>query len=94
MACLNEAEMKELLEKEPAWQLVGGKLQREWRFRDFVQAMEFVDWVAEVAEEADHHPDIDIRYNRVILGLISHDEGGVTSRDAKMASRLSSRFDL
>jgi 4a-hydroxytetrahydrobiopterin dehydratase len=51
--------------------------------------MVFVNCVAELAEAAGHHPDIDIRYNQVRLGLISHDAGGITQRDSKMAVRLS-----
>ena len=50
--------------------------------------MHFVNRVAVVAEAAGHHPDIDIRYNRVLLGLVSHDAGGITGRDAAMANRI------
>jgi 4a-hydroxytetrahydrobiopterin dehydratase len=50
--------------------------------------MKFVNRVAEIAEEAGHHPDIDIRYNRVTLGLVTHDAGGITAKDAEMAARL------
>ncbi len=52
------------------------------------EAMAFANRVADLAESAGHHPDIDIRYNKVRLGLISHDAGGITTRDAKMAARL------
>ncbi|ADW69194.1 4a-hydroxytetrahydrobiopterin dehydratase [Granulicella tundricola] len=94
MAVLSKAELDELLEKQQGWELQDGKLVREWRFRDFVEAMKFVDFVAEVAEEAGHHPDIDIRYNKVKLGLVTHDEGGISSKDADMAARLGARFDI
>jgi 4a-hydroxytetrahydrobiopterin dehydratase len=47
-----------------------------------------VNRVAEIAEDAGHHPDIDIRYNRVKLGLVTHDAGGITAMDAAMAARL------
>jgi 4a-hydroxytetrahydrobiopterin dehydratase len=50
--------------------------------------MAFVNLMATLAEAAGHHPDIDIRYNQVILGLISHDAGGITRRDAAMAGRI------
>jgi 4a-hydroxytetrahydrobiopterin dehydratase len=85
---LSAAEIEEVLKTHPAWKLQGGKLVREWTFKDFVEAMKFVNSVAELAEAAGHHPDIDIRYNRVILGLISHDAGGITRRDAAMAGRI------
>ena len=85
---LNAAEIEQVLKTHPAWKLQGGKLIREWTFRDFVEAMAFVNRVAGVAEAAGHHPDIDIRYNKVVLGLISHDAGGVTGRDAAMAGLI------
>ena len=85
---LSAAEIEDVLKTHPAWKLQGGKLVREWTFQDFVEAMKFVHRVAELAEAAGHHPDIDIRYNRVVLGLISHDAGGITRRDATMAGRI------
>jgi 4a-hydroxytetrahydrobiopterin dehydratase len=85
---LNAAEIEEVLKTHPAWKLQGGKLVREWAFKDFVEAMKFVNRVATVAEAAGHHPDIDIRYNQVLLGLVSHDAGGITKRDIAMASTI------
>jgi 4a-hydroxytetrahydrobiopterin dehydratase len=85
-------EIKEVLKANPEWNLKDGKLIREWTFKDFIQAMAFVNRVATLAEAAGHHPDIDIRYNHVVLGLVSHDAGGITQRDASMASKLSKEF--
>ena len=85
---LNAAEIETVLKNHPAWKLQGGKLVREWTFKDFVEAMKFVNRVAVVAEAAGHHPDIDIRYNRVFLGLVSHDARGITKRDIAMASTI------
>jgi 4a-hydroxytetrahydrobiopterin dehydratase len=85
---LSASEIEEVLKAHPAWKLQGGKLVREWTFADFVEAMNFVNRVATLAEAAGHHPDIDIRYNRVVLGLISHDAGGITTRDVTMAGRI------
>jgi 4a-hydroxytetrahydrobiopterin dehydratase len=90
MTALTDAEIAAFLEREPKWRFAQGQLEREWSFADFVEAMAFVNRVAAMAEEAGHHPDIDIRYNRVRLGLVTHDAGGVTGRDADMASRLGS----
>jgi 4a-hydroxytetrahydrobiopterin dehydratase len=50
--------------------------------------MQFVNKIADSAEQANHHPDIDIRYNKVTMGLVSHDSGGVTERDVRMAERI------
>jgi 4a-hydroxytetrahydrobiopterin dehydratase len=89
---LSEAEIESFLTKNPEWSLVDGKLSREWRFADFLAAIAFVNRIAPMAEHANHHPDIDIRYDRVVLGLVSHDAGGITSRDAKMATQLSAEL--
>ena len=88
MKTLSEEKLKQLLEAEREWKLVNGALVRDWTFPDFVTAMQFVNRVAAMAEAAGHHPDIDIRYNRVRLALISHDAGGITERDADMAKRM------
>jgi len=85
---LNAAEIEQVLKTHTGWKVQGGKLLREWTFTDFVEAMKFVNKVAGVAEAAGHHPDIDIRYNRVLLGLVSHDAGGITGRDAAMVNRI------
>jgi 4a-hydroxytetrahydrobiopterin dehydratase len=85
-------EIKDVLKANPEWNLKDGKLIREWTFKDFIQAMAFVNRVSELAEAAGHHPDIDIRYNHVVLGLVSHDAGGITQRDASMAAQLTKEF--
>jgi 4a-hydroxytetrahydrobiopterin dehydratase len=90
---LNATEIEQVLKTHPAWKLQGGKLIREWTFRDFVEAVAFVNRVAAVAEAAGHHPDMDIRYNKVVLGLISHDAGGITGRDAAMAGRIDKELE-
>ena len=90
---LSATEIQDALKTHPTWKLQDGKLVREWSFRDFVEAMAFVNRVAAVAEAAGHHPDIDIRYNRVLLGLVSHDAGGITKRDAAMAAHIDKEFE-
>jgi 4a-hydroxytetrahydrobiopterin dehydratase len=90
---LSTAEITEALQSHPEWKLEGGKLVRKWTFKDFAEAMVFVNRVAAVAETAGHHPDIDIRYNQVALGLISHDAGGITARDTAMAVQLDREFE-
>ena len=89
---LNAAEIEQVLKTHTGWKVQGGKLLREWTFTDFVEAMKFVNKVAGVAEAAGHHPDIDIRYNRVLLGLVSHDAGGITKRDVAMAENIDKEF--
>jgi 4a-hydroxytetrahydrobiopterin dehydratase len=89
---LTAAELDGFSRANPGWTLQEGKLVREWIFKDFVAAMAFVNQIAAVAEVAGHHPDIDIRYNRVLLALVSHDAGGVTERDTAMASHIGIEF--
>lgn len=91
---LSEQQLHDLLIELPEWALVDGKLVRDWTLPSFVEAIAFVNRVALLAEEAQHHPDIDIRYNLVQLALVSHDAGGITERDARMARRLSTAFPI
>ena len=86
---LSDSQLRHTLGELPEWALEEGKLVRYWTFPGFVQAIDFVNGVAQLAEQEGHHPDIDIRYNRVKLALVSHDAGGITQRDAQMARRLS-----
>ena len=67
------------------WSRRGDVLTRTYQFRNFAQAMEFVNRVAGLAESANHHPDIDIRYSKVTLALSTHDAGGITSNDVALA---------
>ena len=69
------------------WAEVEGALQREFRFNDFAAAIHFVNRLAEVSEEANHHPDISIQWNRVVVRWWTHTANAVTNRDAELASR-------
>jgi 4a-hydroxytetrahydrobiopterin dehydratase len=69
------------------WSEVDGAIERVFRFDDFAQAMAFVNRVAELAESEDHHPDIAIHYNRVVLRWSSHSAGAITDRDRELATR-------
>lgn len=88
MAVLTDTEVKQSLGKLHGWQQSGKAIQRVYEFPDFKAAMQFVNKVADAAEQANHHPDIDIRYNKVTLALVSHDSGGVTDRDVRMAEKI------
>jgi 4a-hydroxytetrahydrobiopterin dehydratase len=88
MAVLTDAEIQQALASLSGWQRNGGAIQRIFRFPDFKLAMQFVNKVADAAELVNHHPDIDIRYNTVTMALISHDSGGVTQRDVRMAGTI------
>jgi 4a-hydroxytetrahydrobiopterin dehydratase len=87
---LDEATVIAALEADDAlqWHLMGGKLVKSVVCDGFVGALAFVGAVGELAEEANHHPDIDIRYNRVTLALITHDSGGITRLDLDLARAI------
>lgn len=86
---LAEDAVRAQLAELPGWMLDGKTLVRSYTFKDFAEAMIFVTRVAELAEEADHHPDIDIRYNKVKLALSTHDAGGITRADFALAKQIS-----
>jgi 4a-hydroxytetrahydrobiopterin dehydratase len=88
MTLLSSDAVEEKLKQRPQWKLVGKEIVRELSFPDFVEAMRFVNVVAEKAEAAGHHPDIDIRYNKIRLALVSHDAGGLTNRDFRLAEAI------
>jgi len=85
---LSDAQIQQALQQLPGWRKNGQAIQRVFQFASFVQAMEFVNQMAEAAEAVNHHPDILINYNKVTLTLVSHDSGGITQRDIKMATRI------
>ena len=86
MAALSPKEIASRLGALPDWQIKNGELTRTFSFKDFSGALAFVNRVGEKAEAADHHPDIDIRYNKVRLSLVTHDAGGLTTKDFDLAS--------
>jgi 4a-hydroxytetrahydrobiopterin dehydratase len=88
MAKYSAAQAKAALRFLPRWTKKGGTIMRAFQFRDFTTAIEFVKAVAHLAEKAAHHPDIDIRYNKITLGLTSHDEGGLTEKDFDLATKI------
>ncbi|MDR3459096.1 MAG: 4a-hydroxytetrahydrobiopterin dehydratase [Verrucomicrobiae bacterium] len=69
----------------PQWRRNGRVIVRTFEFEDFVAAMKFVNAVAAAAELAQHHPDVDIRWNKVMLALSTHDAGGLTEKDFALA---------
>ena len=91
-AVLTEAEIDEALTSLPGWSRDEKAIVADFTFRDFNDALIFVNSVAQAAEQMNHHPDIDIRYNKVRMLLTSHDSGGVTRRDTRMAKQISDIF--
>jgi 4a-hydroxytetrahydrobiopterin dehydratase len=88
MPRLDDTAVAEGLQRLPGWERRGNQIVKTFAREDFAHAMVFVNEVASAAEAAGHHPDIDIRWNKVTLALSSHAEGGLTDRDFQLAARI------
>jgi 4a-hydroxytetrahydrobiopterin dehydratase len=88
MAALSPHEITAKLASVPGWSIEKGELVRQFQFDDFLGSIAFVNGVAQLAEAAGHHPDIDIRYNKVRLALTTHDAGGITPKDFELAAKV------
>jgi 4a-hydroxytetrahydrobiopterin dehydratase len=88
MKKLNAAEIKTALMKIPSWKRKAAVISRKFEFKDFPAAIKFVDALARLAEKEWHHPDIDIRWNKVTLALTTHDAGGLTEKDFALAKKF------
>ena len=85
---LGRKEAEELARQVPSWSLVDGTLEEEFHFKDFGETMQFVNRVAQVAQQEDHHPDIEISYNKVRLALSTHSIGGLSRNDFILAAKI------
>jgi len=85
---LDEAGIAAALRQTPGWERSGSEIRRRYRLGDFRAALDFVNRVGELAERAGHHPDIDIRYDTVVLALTTHDAGGLTTKDFELARAI------
>ena len=85
------AQIKSALASVPDWKKKSTVISRTFQFKDFPAAIKFVDAVARIAEQAWHHPDIDIRWNKVTLALTTHDAGGLTKKDFTLAKKFDRR---
>jgi 4a-hydroxytetrahydrobiopterin dehydratase len=88
MAKFTLPQIKSALVTVPDWRKQGATIARTFEFKDFPAAIKFVNKVAVLAEKAWHHPDIDIRWNKVTLTLTTHDEGGLTEKDFRLAAKF------
>jgi 4a-hydroxytetrahydrobiopterin dehydratase len=85
MATLSDAEVQDALAGLDGWELADGQIVRELKLKNFKDAIAFVVRLSYEAEAANHHPDLDIRYNRVRVALSTHDQGGITQNDLDLA---------
>ncbi len=92
MAKLSDEQIREKLAQLPGWEYKDNALSKLFRCKEFMNSIEFVNRVAEMAEAADHHPDIHINYTRVTMVCTTHSEGGVTDKDVKLAANIEMAF--
>jgi 4a-hydroxytetrahydrobiopterin dehydratase len=85
---LSDLEIQASLRELPGWTRDGGAIVKQFTFPRFADGIAFVDRIARVADEVDHHPDIDIRYTRIRIALSTHDAGGITANDIALAKRI------
>ena len=85
---LEDEEIEQRLDELGDWEREGDEIQKVFEFDDFGSAIRFVNEVAKLADRYDHHPDIDLRWNKVRLALSTHSEGGLTARDFDVAGEI------
>ncbi|HSO96677.1 MAG TPA: 4a-hydroxytetrahydrobiopterin dehydratase [Acidimicrobiia bacterium] len=88
MAALPETEVEAELGRRTGWERSGDEIVRVYELDSFRAVIALVDAVAQVAEAANHHPDLDIRYNKLRVALSTHDQGGITARDFALADQI------
>src|SRR5258708_5034125 len=92
MAKLGSEQIEEQLKALPGWEFKENAIRKLYRFKEFLDGIRFIDRVAEMAEAADHHPDIHVNYTRVTFICTTHDAGGVTEKDFKLAENIEIAF--
>lgn len=90
---LEEDELTSALKKCPEWEVEKKHIARVFEFEEFMDGIDFVNNVGEIAEDAQHHPDITIKHTRITLKLTTHDVGGVTDLDIQLAQRIDNLVD-
>jgi 4a-hydroxytetrahydrobiopterin dehydratase len=92
MAKLSSEQIEEQLKTLPGWEYKENAIRKLYRFKEFLDGIRFIDRVAEMAEAADHHPDIHVNYTRVTFICTTHDEHGVTAKDFRLAQEIEREF--
>ena len=90
---LQDKELKELIAKIPGWEIKSEYLKREFDFQNFIEAFSFMTKIALICEKYNHHPNWKNVYSKVIIKLSTHDLGGITNLDEKLASEINVAFD-
>lgn len=89
---LTKDDISKDLKSVPEWKQEGDAIKRQFVFRDFREAVSFLVQIAFDAEEADHHPDVELNYKKLTLSLSTHSEGGLTNKDFDLAKKIDEAF--
>ena len=85
---LGAEEIKTWVASQSGWKYKGNAIRKEYKFPSFRDSIVFVNRIASIADDLNHHPDIDVRYNKVLLTITTHDSGGVTEKDLSLAGKI------
>ena len=90
---LQDRELKELISKIPGWEVQSEYIKREFNFQNFIEAFSFMTKVALICEKYNHHPNWENVYSKVVIKLSTHDLGGISNLDEKLASEINVVFE-
>jgi 4a-hydroxytetrahydrobiopterin dehydratase len=92
MPKLSDQQIRDALNSLPGWEYSDNAIRKLYRFKEFMAGIRFINRVAEMAEAADHHPDIHVNYTRVTFICSTHSDGGVTDKDTRLATQIEQAF--
>jgi 4a-hydroxytetrahydrobiopterin dehydratase len=92
MPKLNPEQVTEKLKALSGWERKGDAIAKQYTFKQFMDAIHFINRIAEIAEQMDHHPDMLVNYRRVTFTLSTHDQGGITDKDFKLGEAIEREF--
>jgi 4a-hydroxytetrahydrobiopterin dehydratase len=92
MAKLTSQQIADQLQSLAGWEYAENAIRKLYRFKEFMAGIRFINRIAELAETADHHPDIHVNYTRVTFICSTHDQGGVTEKDFALATQIEQEF--
>lgn len=92
MPKLSPEQITEKLKTLPGWERKGEAMAKQYTFKTFMDGIRFLNRIAEIAEEMDHHPDVTINYRRITFSLSTHDQGGITEKDIKLGDAIEREF--
>ena len=94
ISLIEKNQLDSFTEKNPSWTIDNKTIKKEFKFNNFIEAFGFMSKVALLSEKMDHHPDWQNTYNKVIINLTTHDKGGITTNDIKLAESIDKLINI